>query len=259
MVRPVAPAPGESASNNPSLLNQIVAELRWSFTSPWTWLTGVSLNLVLSLLFLAWVPLTGRTHSSWVIVVGTYFATFILADVTTTNALGLDAGRVQSRLSKGIPLRRILLIKNAVLLLIVGIPTLLLTGILTITSEDPYQLMQTLPNVALPIMAWLGVGNVVSVLFPVATMPFAQRWQQRRQVAPTVRWLSHLALPYALFYWIDPLGDVLNALLRQLPQSVRVPEVRGLLITLTGLALWLLGTVAATWIVRGHGRRLQMG
>jgi hypothetical protein len=180
-----------------------------------------------------------------------------LADVTTTNALGLDAGRVQTRLSRGIPVRRILLIKNAVLLLIVGIPTLLLTGILTTTSEDPYQLVQTLPNVALPIMAWLGVGNVVSVALPVATMPFAQRWEQRRQVAPTVRWLSHLALPYVLLYAVDPLSDVLNTLIRLLPRDVRVPEVRGLLITVTGLALWLIGTVAATWMVRGRQLRMR--
>ncbi len=53
-------------------------------------------------------------------LVGTYFAVFVLADVTTTNVLGADASRVHRALEAGRPLRRILFVKNLTLLVIVG-------------------------------------------------------------------------------------------------------------------------------------------
>jgi hypothetical protein len=59
---------------------------------------------VLSLLWLAYSPLTGH-HRGWVVLVGTYFASFVLADVTTTNILGVDAQRVRLSLANGTSLR----------------------------------------------------------------------------------------------------------------------------------------------------------
>src|SRR5690349_12438512 len=41
------------------LWRQVAGEVRWSLTPPWTWLSGVAANLVLSLLWLIWVPLRG--------------------------------------------------------------------------------------------------------------------------------------------------------------------------------------------------------
>ena len=49
-------------------------EVRWSFTRPWHWLTGVAVNLVLSLLWLIVAPLSGQPHRDWAILVGSYFA-----------------------------------------------------------------------------------------------------------------------------------------------------------------------------------------
>ena len=66
----------------------VLDEIRWSFTLPMTWLQGVGANLVLSFLWLLVAPLTGRPQEDWVIVVGSYFATFELADVTTTSFPG---------------------------------------------------------------------------------------------------------------------------------------------------------------------------
>ena len=115
---------------------QVLGDVRWSFSRPWTWLSGVAFNLVLSLAWLAAVPLTGRPHRDWAIVVGSYFAVFILADVTTTNVLGADAQRVGLGLQRRIPLRRILLVKNLTLLLLVGLPTLVATGIITVNRRE---------------------------------------------------------------------------------------------------------------------------
>jgi hypothetical protein len=260
VVRPVGSltdTAGDPAMLERHLLRRVLAEIRWSFQWPCNWLLGVFLNLGLSLLWLLWVPLRGQPHHDWVILVGTYFAVFILADVTTTNVLGLDAMRVRASMASGVPVRRLLMTKNYALLVIVGLPTLILTGFLTIRSEVPHRLVLTLPGVALPMLAWLGVGNVVSVLLPVAVRTLRTRWAERRNWRSTLRWLFHLAVPYALLYAVDPVGDTPPWLVRQLPSGWRTEQVRGLVLLLTGLVIWLAGSWLAVRLVRRRGLPLR--
>ena len=235
---------------------QVADEIRWSLTPPWTWLSGVAANLALSLLWLIWVPLRGGPHHDWAIVIGTYFATFILADVTTTNVLGADAVRVRLALLRGVHLRRILLIKNATLLVIVGLPTLITTAVVTLGSEADYRLVVTLPGVAFPIMTWLGVGNLVSVTFAVAVAPIKERWRRRRQLWPTARWLIHLGLPYALLLAVGPVSRLPTVATRllHLPRS---DQIHGATVMICGLALWGLGTATALTFARRRGVRLR--
>lgn len=231
---------------------QVLSEVRWSFTRPWTWLTGVAVNLLLSVIWLLAVPLTGRPHRDWAIVVGSYFAVFILADVTTTNVLGADASRVRLALQRRVPLRRILLVKNLTLLLIVGLPTLIATAIITVNSEPGYRLVLTLPGVAYSILTWVGVGNIVSVTLPVAAAPLRQRWEQRHKLRPTARWLTAILLPYGLLVAVDPVGKVPGVIVRTLPMLPHTSLTRGIVLTLNGLLVWSLGTVVALAIARRH-------
>ena len=232
------------------LWRQVLADVRWSFTPPWTWLSGVAANLVLSLLWLVAVPLRGRPHSDWAILVGNYFVVFILADVTTTNVLGADAARLRLSLMRNVSLWRILLIKNLTLLLIVGLPTLIATAIITLNSEAEFRLVLTLPGVAFPILTWLGVGNIVSVSLPVAAIPLRERWQQRRQFRATARWLVAMALPYALWIGVSPVGQLPNIVRRQLPSLPKTAEAHGAVLLITGFALYAVGTAIALAIAR---------
>ena len=118
------------------------AEIRWAFHPPRTWLSGVVANLLLAAAWLLVQPLTAgydhhptRHHHhqqlDWVVLVSTYFSSFILADVTTTNLLGGDHVRVAKGLRDGVPLWRILVVKNLALVAIVGLPTFAAAAALT--------------------------------------------------------------------------------------------------------------------------------
>jgi hypothetical protein len=239
------------------LWRQVLGEVRWSLRPPWFWLSGVAFNLVLSLLWLIVIPLSGRPHHDWAIVVGTYFAVWVLADVTTTNVLGADALRVRINLLRGVPLRRILLIKNLALLLIVGLPTLIATGAITVANEADYRLTLTLPGVLFPILTWLGVGNFTSVLLPVATYRWREHWKQRANHRRTARWIISLVLPYALLGAVEPVSDLPRLLIRNLPFLAPTIQLRGAVLAALGLALWGVGTSLALGLNRLRPVRIR--
>ena len=68
----------------------MVAEIRWAFAAPRAWLSGVAVNLTLALAWLVVQPVQHDGQRDWVVLIATYFSSFILADVTTTNMLGVD-------------------------------------------------------------------------------------------------------------------------------------------------------------------------
>jgi len=240
----------------------VAAEIRWAFTPPRAWLAGVAVKLVRALVWLLVEPVRHDGHRDWVVMVGTYFSSFILADVTTTNMLGVDNLRVQKGLAEGTPPWRLLVVKNLALAVIVGLPTLALAVALTVWLETPARLAVTVPDVAVPMLSWLGVGNLVSALAPVGYEPLIRRWRQRRQVRRTARWLIHLALPYALFYLADPVYGLPQIIFwRQLPAALAPalgPEAgRSLIHVGIAVLVWVMGTAAADLLVRIRGLHIN--
>ena len=240
----------------------VSAEIRWAFTPPRTWLLGVVANLFLAAGWLLVQPLTphGR-HHDWVVLVGTYFSSFILADVTTTNLLGADHYRVLKGLSDGVPLWRVLVIKNLALIILVGLPTITAAMVLTLWLETPARLAVTIPNVAVPIMTWLGVGNVISVLHPVSAAPLIRRWRLRHDLRRTAGWLLALTLPYALYYIADPMDGVGHRMLwRRLPAAIGPVlgrDTKSFVHLGIALAVWMAGMVAAELWVRKRGLQFR--
>ena len=246
----VAPVP--ASASRPGLVRLVGQDLRWAFRRPYGWLLGIGINLVLSLAYLVVVPLRGGTHRDWAVLVGTYFAVFVLADVTTTNLLGVDTERTRLRLLRGISLTRILVVKNLALLVIVGLPTLVATAVITIHDEPDYRLVLTLPGVLYPVLTWLGVGNLVSVLLPYWPVPLATRWRERRVRSRTLRWLACLGLPYALYVAIDPM----SRLPRTVSRALRLPpgaELHGAELLTLGLLAWAAFTAVAVGVAHRRG------
>lgn len=238
------------------------AEIRWAFTPPRTWLMGVLANVVFAATWLLVQPLTtGRHHSDWVILIGTYFSSWVLADVTTTNLLGADHYRVRQALSDGVPFWRIMLIKNLALLAIVGLPTLASAMVLTLWLESPGRLGVTIPTVAVPIVSWLGVGNLISVLHPVSVEPLIRRWRQRGDRLRTGGWLLALSLPYALYYVADPMNGVEHRVLwTQVPKMIWPVfgrDTKSFVHLAIASAVYLVCTVAALLWVRKRGLQIR--
>jgi hypothetical protein len=258
------PASAERAAEDlrQRLLPAVASEIRWAFTPPRTWLLGVLANLVLAVCWLAVQPLTphGR-HHDWVVLIGTYFASFILADVTTTNMLGADHIRVLTSLSEGVPLWRIMLIKNLTLLVLVGLPTLIAAMTLTVWMYSPAMLGVTIPNVLVPILTWMGVGNLISVLHPVSSEPLVRRWRQRHDYRRTAGWLVAITLPYALLYVADPMDGVGHRILwNKLPAAIGPVlgrDTKSLVHLAVALIVWVGGTILAQMWVRRRGLHIR--
>jgi hypothetical protein len=252
------PAPADKAAQGLQLAlpSAVAAEVRWAFTPPRSWISGVAANLVLALVWLLVQPLD-LPHHDWVILISTYFSSFILADVTTTNLLGSDHIRVRKAFHDGVPLWRVLLVKNLALVVIVGLPTLAAATAMTLWLETPARLVVTIPNVAVPIVSWLGVGNLVSVLFPVGDEPLIHRWQQRRDRRATSRWIAHLVLPYALYFVADPTGGIEhNFFWREVPRAIAPilgRDSRSLVHIGIAAAVWAIATAVAVLFFSGRG------
>jgi hypothetical protein len=237
------------------------AEIRWAFTPPRTWLMGVVANVIFAAAWLLVQPLTAGRHHDWAVLVGTYFSSWVLADVTTTNLLGADHYRVLKALSDGVPFWRMLLIKNLALLAIVGLPTLVAAMALTLWFQKPASLVTTIPTVAVPIVSWLGVGNVISVLHPVSVEPLMRRWRQRGDHRRTGGWVLALTLPYALYYVADPMTGVEHRVLwTQVPKliwPVFGRDTKSLVHLAIATGVWIVGTVAAVLWVRRRGFQIR--
>jgi hypothetical protein len=233
------------------LVPAVRAEIRWAFTPPRTWLTGVVVNFFLAAAWLLVQPLNpGPRHYDWVVLISTYFSSFIFADVTTTNLLGADHYRVRQALADGVPLWRILVIKDLALLVVVGLPTLAIAVALTLSLETPARLGVTIPTVAVPIVSWLGVGNLVSVLHPVCAEPLIRRWRQRRNYGRTAGWLFAITLPYALYYVADPMNGVEHRVV-----WTQVPALIWPILGRDAKSFWHLAIAGGIWIV-GTGAAL---
>ena len=265
-VRATAPRPAAAKRAakdlQQNLWTAVGAEIRWAFTPPRTWLTGVLANIVFAAAWLLVQPLTpGRHHHDWAVLVGTYFSSWVLADVTTTNLLGADHYRVRQALSDGVPFWRLLFIKNLALLAIVGLPTLVTAMALTLWFQTPARLAVTAPTVAVPIVSWLGIGNLMSALHPVSVEPLIRRWRQRGDRRRTGGWILALTLPYALYYVADPMNGVEHRLLWTRVPALIWPvfgrDTKSLVHLAIGIGVWIAGTVAAVVWVRKRGVQIR--
>jgi NO-binding membrane sensor protein with MHYT domain len=102
-----------------------------------------------------------------------YLFSVVVGSVVCTNSLCFEAERVRTALAAGQRVWRVLVRQNiamAILITIAGLPVI---AALTWTREaNPVALVDQLVTM---VFIWLGVGNVLSVLYPLRHEPMAAR------------------------------------------------------------------------------------
>ena len=103
-----------------------------------------------------------------------------------------------------------------------------------------------------PVLIWLGVGNLVSVLLPYWPVPLVTRWRERRAGPAPSRWLVCLGLPYALCVAVDPMSKLPRYVTRVLhlgpSHALHAVELLAL-----GLLVWSVFTAVALVVAHRRG------
>ena len=90
-----------------------------------------------------------------------------------TNALCFEAQRVRDAMSRGERLWQILVAKNLAMAVLITVAALPVIAFLTVTNEgNPIAMVDQLVTM---VFIWLGVGNVLSVLYPLRHEPVSAR------------------------------------------------------------------------------------
>lgn len=231
-------------------------ELRWTFTWPMLWIQSVAINLALAAFYLLFKQPDLGGHYNSLMLYCVYFSTFILADVTTTNIFGLDVPRTTEALNEGQSFVRILLRKNAVQCVVIVLPMLVITAAWTEYLYHDSEMMRTIPGVLYPMVLFMALGNLISVLYPVAQAPFSwhvRSWKKWRCQVPL---LISYAIPYVFFaVWVyTDLPTWLNTFLRDAGTDDFVPpfEDAAALLIASFIIYWAM-TLLAALIFRWRG------
>ena len=102
-----------------------------------------------------------------------YLFSGVVGSVVCTNSLCFEAERVRAALAAGQRVWRILVVQNLAMAILITLAGLPVVAALTWTREaNPVALVDQLVTM---IFIWLGVGNVLSVIYPLRHEPVAAR------------------------------------------------------------------------------------
>jgi hypothetical protein len=157
----------------PGLRRDVSAEVRHiAFDRPRTILLRIAITLGIALGLVSFYHVMGWTHYDAGRLT-LYLFSAVVGSVVCTNALCFEAERVRRALSDGGRIWRILVTKNlaiATMVIGAGLPVI---AVLTATGEgNPISMIDQLLTM---VFIWLGVGNVLSVVFPLRHEPISAR------------------------------------------------------------------------------------
>ncbi|WP_018599460.1 hypothetical protein [Mycobacterium sp. 155] len=222
------------------LRRDVGAEVRHIvFDRPRTVLLRVVITLGTALGLVGFYHLTGWTrYDAGRLTL--YLFSAVVGSVICTNALCFEAERVRHALSDGGSIWRILVTKNlaiAAMVIGAGLPVI---AVLTATQEgNPIAMFDQLLTM---VFIWLGVGNVLSVVFPLRQEPVSARLHDGT-------WRSYL-FSFAVSYGV---GLTVNLMIywRLWSRQTAADELVGgdwaafVLVLLSAVTSWALLTVFA--------------
>ncbi|WP_231992110.1 ABC transporter permease [Mycobacterium sp. ACS4331] len=209
----------------------------------------IAITLGLALSLVAFYHLTGfsRYDAGRLTL---YLFSAVVGSVVCTNALCFEAQRVRDALVSGESLWRILVAKNlamAALVVLAGLPVI---ALLTIIGDG--NAIAMVDQLLTMVFIWLGVGNVLSVLYPLRHEPISARLRDGT-------WKPYL-LSFAVSYGV---GLTVNLMIywRLWSKQTASQHLAGgawaafVLVLASALVSWLLLTVLAVACSREHRQR----
>ena len=134
-------------------------------------------------------------------------ASWMYADVPTTNVLGSNADRVVAMLDDAPALRQLFDARAFVLWCVVT-PIAAIAAVYSgLASDHMVAAMGGLVWIVVAPAGLLMIGPLLGVVFPYHPEPLRERWAQRSQFwTHIVRWVALLVVPYV---WVPAIGVVL--------------------------------------------------
>lgn len=156
------------------LAGRVGDEVRHTWTAtPRSILLRLVITLAISLSLVVFYHFTGLTRYDDAGRLTLYLFSAVVGSVVCTNALCFEAQRVRAELSSGERLWRILIAKNLAMVVMVTVAALPVIVFLTVADGgNPVALIDQLVTM---VFIWLGVGNVLSVVYPLRHEPISAR------------------------------------------------------------------------------------
>ena len=197
-------AAGSAPATEPraGLVDDVIDELRWTFSGRKGWLLGMAFNLAVALVVVGYQDYDPHKRGDIKIAgIGVAVVAYVLASTLATNQLGADADRVINSVERGDRVPRILALKNVAVAVLL-IPVALLVSVIVRVLVERWRLMPvTAAYDIAAVVLWLGIGNVLSVMLPYRPISLRARLKARKTWK---RWAVRQAMPYALYYLGQP-------------------------------------------------------
>lgn len=220
---------------------RIVDEVRHVITDrPRAILIRLLITLGISLSLVGIYHFSGWTRYDDVSRLSLYLFSAVVGSVVCTNALCFEAQRVRDAIARGERVWEVLVAKNLAMAVLITVAALPVIAFLTVANEgNPIALIDQLVTM---VFIWLGVGNVLSVLYPIRHEPVSARIHDGT-------WKPYL-FSFALSYGV---GLTVNLMIfwRLWSRQTASAELTGgewaafLLVLGSALASWVLLTVFA--------------
>jgi hypothetical protein len=203
-------------------------------------LLRIVITLAISLSLVAFYHFSGWSRYSDLGNLTVYLFGAVVGSVVCTNALCFEADRVRGALVSGNRVWRILIAKNLAMAAMITVASLPVVAALTVAADaNPFALIDQMLTM---VFIWLGVGNVLSVVYPLRHEPVSARLHDGT-------WKPYL-FAFVLSYGV---GLAVNVMIywRLWARQVAATEMVGgdwtafLLILASALSIWVLLTVFA--------------
>lgn len=221
--------------------HRVAGELRHvAADKPRSILIRLIITLAISLSLVSFYHFSGMARYDDAGRLTLYLFSAVVGSVVCTNALCFEAERVRTALSRGDRLWRILVVKNLAMAILVTIAGLPVIAFLSVTDKaNPVALIDQLVTM---VFIWMGVGNVLSVVYPLRHEPVAARLRDGT-------WKPYL-VSFAVSYGV---GLTVNLMIfwRLFARQAAAAELAGgawaafALVLLSAIAIWVLLTVFA--------------